>query len=261
MIRSSHRKPNLLRAWKQVRPRIRGAKRIVLFLDFDGTLSAHRTRPQDASISPAMHRALLVLALRPDIKIHVISGRRCADVIARVPISDIQCFGLHGWERKPASPPRPKARHRMLKLQQALESALPHRRDFWIEDKQFTIALHFRTVSRQRLHALHLAVRKILVTFGQGIWVLENQREWELLPPEIRGKGNAVQTLFRRDRACAGTLAVLIGDDASDESAFRALRGGITVRVGPACPTAARFRLAGPSQVLKFLQALAKERP
>ena len=148
----------------------------------------------------------------------------------------------------------------MSRLRRTLESTLPHRRDFWIEDKQFTIALHFRSVPRHRLRPLRLALRKILASFGQGIWVLENRSEWEFLPPEIKGKGHAVRSLFRRERSRNGTLAVLVGDDASDESAFRALRGGITVRVGHSAPTSARFRLDGPSQVLKVLQRIAEER-
>lgn len=261
MIRQSHIKPNLLHAWDRVRRRIRRANRVVLFLDFDGTLSAHRARPKDAVISPAMRRALILLARRPQMKIRVISGRRRADVMAKVQIPRIPCFGLHGWERAPSRPPLPQITERMRQIRHALESALPFGRDFWLEDKKFTLVLHLRGMPRHRLHPLRLALRKILARFGQGIWVLENKQEWEILPPEIRGKGCAVQSFFRRGSPRDGTLTVFLGDDASDESAFRALRSGITVRVGHSSPTSAQFRLVGPSQVLQFLRKLAAELP
>jgi trehalose-phosphatase len=261
MTRQSHRKPNLLRAWRRISQRIRRARRIVLFLDFDGTLSEHRARPEDAVISPTMRRILLRLASQQNMKIRVISGRRYADVIAKVQVRRIQYFGLHGWERTPVRALRPEISKRMRQLSHTLESVLPLGRDFWLEDKQFTLALHFRAVPRDRFRTLRLALRKILDGFGRGFWVLENKREWEILPREIKGKGYAVKSLFRRNGLRSGTLAIFVGDDTSDESAFRILRSGITVRVGHSSPTFARFRLNGPSQVLQFLNNLAEELP
>jgi trehalose-phosphatase len=53
-----------------------------------------------------------------------------------------------------------------------------------------------------------------------------------------------------------GTLPVYLGDDTTDEDAFRALgREGVTIRVGDSgSPTAARHRLRDPDEVLGFLQ-------
>jgi trehalose-phosphatase len=212
-------------------------------------------------VSPAMHRALLLLARRRHINVRVISGRRWADVNARIHIARIPCFGLHGWEVSPARSFRPEISERMRRLRLALGSSLPLGREFWIEDKEFTIVLHFRAEARHRIFPLRSALRKILAGFGPGVRILENKGEWELLPAEIKGKGSAVQSIIRRDRTSKNALVIYLGDDVSDESAFRILPRGITVRVGRSSPTFARFRLDGPSQVRQFLKKLVEELP
>jgi trehalose 6-phosphate phosphatase len=53
-----------------------------------------------------------------------------------------------------------------------------------------------------------------------------------------------------------GGGVVFVGDDRTDEEVFVALGDdGCSVRVGPGA-TAARFRLAGPPEVLRFLEGL-----
>jgi trehalose 6-phosphate phosphatase len=54
-------------------------------------------------------------------------------------------------------------------------------------------------------------------------------------------------------------LPIYVGDDASDEAAFAALPSGITVHVGSARHTAARYSLRDPGEVRSFLQRLEGE--
>ncbi len=72
-------------------------------------------------------------------------------------------------------------------------------------------------------------------------------------------KGDAVRRLLAKRRQ--PPLAIFAGDDATDESAFLALPGGITVQVGNSRPTHARFYLCTPSEVLTFLERLEAEIP
>jgi trehalose 6-phosphate phosphatase len=56
-------------------------------------------------------------------------------------------------------------------------------------------------------------------------------------------------------------LPIYVGDDLTDEPAFRVLRKGITVLVGPRRPTNAHFSLRNPAQVGVFLERLERLLP
>jgi trehalose-phosphatase len=71
------------------------------------------------------------------------------------------------------------------------------------------------------------------------------------------GKGAAAEEFLAQWETPA--LPIYMGDDTTDESAFAALRAGITVRVGVTRRTRARFRLRDPREVWDFLRRLAKE--
>jgi trehalose 6-phosphate phosphatase len=91
----------------------------------------------------------------------------------------------------------------------------------------------------------------------EGLHVIEGSNVLELLPPEIEGKGAAVRDIVSGyPRA---SLPIYLGDDASDESAFAALPAGITIRVGRARGTAARYALRDTSEVHSFLQRLEEK--
>ena len=80
---------------------------------------------------------------------------------------------------------------------------------------------------------------------------------WEVLPNEIRGKGGAVRDLLAEFPA--GTPAIYIGDDGTDESAFCALGDQITIRVGTAQKSHAKYYVRDPAEVTRFLLRLEAE--
>jgi trehalose-phosphatase len=87
--------------------------------------------------------------------------------------------------------------------------------------------------------------------------MLEGNKVWEIVPFQVRGKGEAVRrVLATMPRPC---LPIYVGDDQQDEPAFALLRRGITVRVGQARRSRARYRLQDSDQVRYFLERLAKE--
>jgi len=83
----------------------------------------------------------------------------------------------------------------------------------------------------------------------------------ELRPPVEWDKGKAVEAIWRHVVQRAGSrrvLPVYCGDDVTDEDAFLALRHrGITVRIGRARQTAARYYLSSPEEMVRFLKALS----
>jgi trehalose-phosphatase len=127
-----------------------------------------------------------------------------------------------------------------------------------LERKRFSLAVHYRRVPEGNVKAVREAVARaqarhpaLRVTSGKKVFELQPDVDWD--------KGRAVlwliETLQLRD-----ALPVYIGDDATDEDAFRALAGrgaGIAVLEAPR-PTAAAYSLAGPAEVRELLAALAE---
>src|SRR5690349_8152835 len=89
---------HLFHSWNRVARRLRSRRTIALFLDFDGTLTPLRLRPEDVSLDEATRGTLSRLARNPRFRVWVVSGRRRADIRARIGVPGIRYLGLHGWE-------------------------------------------------------------------------------------------------------------------------------------------------------------------
>src|ERR1700680_1136270 len=89
---------HLFRSWSHVTRRLRSRRLIALFLDFDGTLAPLRPRPEDVWLDEATRSTLSQLVRSPRFRVWVISGRRRADIRARIRVPGIRYLGLHGWE-------------------------------------------------------------------------------------------------------------------------------------------------------------------
>ena len=85
---------------------------IALFLDFDGTLVPLQARPEDVWLDDATRRTLSRLVRSPRFRVWIMSGRRRADVRARVRVPGIRYLGLHGWEGRNAEAITEEARRR-----------------------------------------------------------------------------------------------------------------------------------------------------
>ena len=89
---------HLLERWPQVSGRLKRGRKIALFLDFDGTLARLRSLPGDVSLDRRTRRALAILSHNRRFHICVVSGRRQADIRARIRVPGIRYLGLYGWE-------------------------------------------------------------------------------------------------------------------------------------------------------------------
>jgi trehalose 6-phosphate phosphatase len=247
---------NLLDCWLQVSGRVRSAKRVALFLDFDGTLAPFRKRPEQVRMSDRTRRALRRLVREPRVRVFVLSGRRRADVKDRVRVRGILCFGLHGWEGPATAVPK-RAGGLLRRARHELRNSVRGLRGVWIEKKGPVFALHVRGAAPEAVRRAGAAVRRVMSEFKPKLRVLPGNHVWEVMPRELQGKGATARALLRR--MPAATLPIYAGDDTTDESAFAALRRGITICVGARQPTKARFDLHGPPEVCRFLEKLARE--
>jgi trehalose 6-phosphate phosphatase len=248
---------HLLENWPSVAKRLRNARSIALFLDFDGTLAPLRPRPDEVRLPTPARRVLRRLAYRTRLRIWVISGRRQADVCRRVAVPRVPCLGLYGCENGKLPALGAETRRTVKAAKNSLAERLHPITGLWMEDKGVTFALHYRGAALDAVQQGRAVLDAVYGTFSHWLTVTAGNCVWEMMPRELPGKGEAVRRRLRLLRP--GALPVYIGDDAADEAAFAAVSHGITVCVGPARPTRAGFRLRNPAEVWRALERLDRE--
>jgi trehalose-phosphatase len=248
---------HLFDEWATVRERLHAARHVALFLDFDGSLVPLRRRPEQVWLDEAGRRLLRRLARHPRVTLVMISGRRHADLRKRVNVPAARYLGLHGWERGNGTSARPGTRRLMLLSRRMLAERLRGLPGIWIEDKGPVFVAHYRDASASTTRRARQILRETLDWLEPDLRVLAGRKVWEMVPQELRGKGAAVSRVL--EGMPKGTLSVFVGDDVSDERAFAALRGELTVRVGRPRRTRAHFRLRNPGEVRTFLDRLLGE--
>ena len=246
-------------AWPSIEKELRG-RRLSVFLDFDGTLTPVVPRPTGAYLDARTRDTVRRLATRWPVQ--VISGRRAADVRARLGIDSLWTAGNHGFEILPpagtpgglevASELVPEIHRAAGELRR--ETACISGAE--VEDKAFTLGVHYRLVDPalvpeveravDRVAARHPALRR---TPGKKVFQLQPALDWD--------KGKALRWILshtgQRD-----AFPLYFGDDATDETALAAVADdGLGVRVAEhPRPTAARYSLQNSDEVAAFLERL-----
>jgi trehalose 6-phosphate synthase/phosphatase len=237
---------------------------LALFLDYDGTLCPLQEHPSLAVLSPAMRSALSNCAQRPDTQISVISGRALDDVRTMVDHPDLIYAGNHGLEIEGVGFPRfvhedlVHYRHRADELALSLEKLATE--GAWTEAKGPTLTYHYRAVPQQSRDSLISEAKAII--HDAGYQARDAHHAVEARPPVGWDKGHAVLHVLRSVHGPSWSekvRVIYIGDDHTDEDAFRFLAGlAITFRVGSAdTHTAATRRLPNVDAVGHLLVWLA----
>jgi len=248
----------LFRAWGEIAERIRNAEICALLLDFDGTLVEIRRRPWDVRVPRQTKLMLDRLARHPKLFIAIVSGRRRQDLQTRIGIEALHYVGLHGAETEGRNTRISKDAGEILALaKREARKQIAFMRGMRIEDKGLSFAVHYREATVRVARAAKSRLLTLVAPLQHFLKVFEGAMVWEVLPNEIRGKGAAARVLL--SELPKGTPAIYIGDDGTDESAFRALHDQITIRVGKTKESHAKFYLRDPSEVIHFLMRLERE--
>jgi trehalose-phosphatase len=251
--------------WQSVAARLHDAASIALFLDFDGTLAPLTGDPRKAVMNRAARAALLRLSGHPWVRTWVISGRREADLRELVgPVPGLTLLGVHGGTRMGGAAGAVSGRlvaKGVLRIVgdalRGLAASLNGSSGVLIEDKEMAFAVHHRNASDAEVARARRLLDRVISEHRGALRIVPGDRVWEVLPREIRGKGDAVRREWRRRLPRA--LPIYIGNDGTDESAFAALTEGITARVGAAKPTRAQYALRDCAEVARFLEQLEEE--
>ncbi|HWF13619.1 MAG TPA: trehalose-phosphatase [Candidatus Acidoferrales bacterium] len=259
MLHTKKAVPHLFHCWNQVSDRIRAAEEIRLFLDFDGTLVHIYPTPEQVKLPAAVRRILSKLSSHPRMRVALVSGRRNSVLREFIRVPRIQLLGLYGWERK-GGMVLPARTRKALPLLRAVIKSLPTKfPGIRIEQKGVSFAIHFRGAPHQAIRRAKIWTRRFMTHIRADFAVVRASSAWEIVPRQVKGKGVALRELLKGLRT--PFLPIYLGDDLTDEPAFQVLRRGITIRVGPAAPTSAHFRLKDASEVRDFLERLQKTVP
>lgn len=254
-----------IESWQTARRR---AGRMLVALDFDGTLAPIVEDPGRAALPPATRAALERLAARPDTDVAIISGRALEDLRARVGLEEIYYGGNHGLEIEGPGVQRvhegaAASRRRIAACAELLRKRLSSIEGVEIEDKGLTLSVHYRRVARREEAERVRVVARAACEGREGVKVTEGKVVVEVRPDVDWDKGRATRFILAALEAGAGTgvVAIFIGDDRTDEDAFRALRGrgdGVVVAPAPPPDTAATAWARSTEEVVAVLEALAE---
>jgi trehalose 6-phosphate phosphatase len=238
----------------------------ILLLDFDGTLAEFNADPAAPQLTPERRALLEHIGRQPGVRLGIVSGRRLDDLRQRTRLPDwVYHAGLHGLEievdgHRTEHPDLQTAQHRLEGLARCLARITREFPEAVIEDKSASVAVHVRGIPPDRRE--HVLVRADILAvpwIAEGrVRRLEGDAVVEYLPNIGGHKGEATRWIIAdvEARMQRPAWVAYIGDDITDEDAFRAITCGIGVLVGLR-PTAATHKLNGIADVDQFLRWLA----
>ena len=256
----------LFEHWDRIKERIKRS-RLMLFLDFDGTLAPIAQTPE-AAILPAENRELLkVLATSNACTVVIVSGRALDDVKHKIGLEHILYVGNHGLEvselrHEPEYTFLPHFRVKLERVREELIKRLTEIAGVVVEDKKVTVAIHYRMADTESIPRVAAIVHETVLALDRDneVRIAPGKMVLELCPTAGCDKGAVVSWLLAKEeqRLCgAGLYSAYIGDDRTDEDAFKVLKNnGLTVFVGPPGISQAEYYLSSTQEVSRLLRLL-----
>ena len=208
----------------------------IIFLDFDGTLSPIVDDPSRAVISEEAAAWLKKAASDTNLMLAIVTGRSLKDIRKMAGAKNVIYAANHGAEifyggktllKKGESFRRP-----LKLLAKKLRQALSQFPGMYLEDKGLSVTVHLRRLDARHRRKVRDIVKKTAAPAlaGYGLQLTYGKMVMEIRPADHWNKGDAV--LWIRDNLAPDRLPFYVGDDQTDEDAFRALKScGITIRI------------------------------
>ncbi|XP_011081207.1 probable trehalose-phosphate phosphatase F [Sesamum indicum] len=279
------RYPSALNSFQMLMDRARNRK-LVMFLDYDGTLSPIVDDPDRAFMSSEMRSALNSVAKH--FPTAIISGRSRDKVYELVGLTELYYAGSHGMDImfpakdmvsknhvncvkytdsegkevnlfQPASEFLPVINEVFRKLDEIVRDIKGAK----VENHKFCVSVHYRNVDENSWPVIAQFVHDILKDYPR-LRLTHGRKVLEVRPKINWDKGKAVEFLLESlgFSSSDDVLPIYIGDDRTDEDAFKVLRErnrgyGILVSAVPK-ESNAFFSLRDTSEVQGFLESLVR---
>ena len=264
------RKLSTVQALDAVADKLRSAERLLLILDYDGTLVPFAAAPELAAPDRNLSRLLAALADKPNIELHIVSGRKRETMdrwLGRLPV------GLHAehgfWSRL-----GPSEEWRALRevgvawkdeVRRVIERYAVTTPGSLIEEKTACMAWHYRMAEPElgatRAEDLTRELEPLMIGHepgagGSGGEALELLRGERVIEVRLRGVNNAATVERLRPSLARATVIGAMGDDQTDDDLFLALPDdAITVSVGFRS-SAAKYRVPRPADARALLERI-----
>ncbi len=248
---------------------VRAHRKIILLTDFDGTLTPIREHPDLAVLPGEMYRILQNFSRNKAFFLGIITGRSLRQIKKLVNIPGILYAANHGIELEGpgirfSSSEAKKARCNLWHVYMRLFKSLHHIEGIYLEDKGYTISLHYRSVKKagdvefitKTLSGIvQPYVERDILSLSTGKMV------YEIRPPVKWNKATTIQWLLTNYFPLefnGDALLVYLGDDQADIEVFTALSGKrLMIFVGtPSDTSAADYFVNSPEEVKAFLEIL-----
>jgi trehalose 6-phosphate phosphatase len=190
-----------------------------LFLDFDGTLVDIAPSPESIHVPRELPSLLGRLDAAVGGALAIVTGRSIETIDGYLaPLRPITA-GAHGAEIRlghepilAAAPPLPPA------AVEAISALSKKVGGASVEIKRSSIAVHYRS-NPEAGPVIEEELRRVLTEPMSGFVITAGRMVYEVLPSQV-SKGNAVETILELPQFL-GRLPLVIGDDRSDETAFK----------------------------------------
>lgn len=251
--------------WDKLKATLLSKREKLLLLDFDGTLLPIAPAPSAVRLPSEVQRLLQKLARMPRQRVAFLSGRPLKELRRQLKVRGAFYAANHGLEFHGWNLPLPenaqKARRQkglIRLLAQKFQNSFASVYDgLLVEDKKYTVSLHYRNLPKdqktlfdEQVRFFQRKYRKYPLTWVHG------KKVWEVRPSVTWGKGDTALYLTKRFR---NALPIAIGDDRVDEDMFRVVKKkGITIRVGHLKSSHADYYVASPYDVQVFLRKLCR---
>jgi trehalose-phosphatase len=239
------------------------APKTVLLLDYDGTLAPFTKYRQKAVPYIGIREILIKLINIDNCRTIIVSGRTVKDIHTLLDLDKYpEIWGCHGAERITSDGDYKTIRLHHETREALDEAALATRQEgVWdrCEEKYSSIALHWRGLPERKIKLIKTRTKKVWndIIKGKNLTIHEFDGGIEIRPEGIT-KGTAVDSIL--SQYSHDLPAIYMGDDFTDEDAFRVLKGrGLSVLVKSEYhPTEADIWIKPPDELLEFLSDLVR---
>ena len=245
---------------------IQNAANLRIFLDYDGTLADFAPTPDEIYPDPELIDLLDRLNNHQRFQVAIISGRRLSHIRTLIPVPGILLAGTYGIEFLDPSGTQidrvdfEEIRPALDRIRPLWEELIRPHRDFYLEDKGWSLALHGKFVDGE---AAKETLNQARMVIDQGdlprdLFRILGGHKFLEVAPRLANKGLTVHYLISR-YPLEGALPIYIGDDDKDEEAFEVVLQytGVAIKVSTQpSETKAQLRLDSPNRVRQFLASL-----